>query len=223
MPLGNDLPEKVLTHDGKRVLGVAWNAAQQLWDVWVFDGRAGKKLKSWTIPKPATALPATVPMALSGDGKTLFVGGDDVASYEAETGKQLVRVKTGAVGHTLGNFPPQLAASHDGSRIAIVQCNRATPSTMLRVFDVKSGKELASHDIGNAYAPGMLFDPSGTRLAVWNVQASVLVYDAEGFAEPRKLRTPDTSPSCAAFSPNGASLAVGYQNGTALIWDLTAK
>jgi WD40 repeat protein len=69
----------------------------------------------------------------------------------------------------------------------------------------------------------MLFDPSGTRLAVWNVQASVLVYDAEGFAEPRKLRTPDASPSCAAFSPNGASLAVGYQNGTALIWDLTAK
>jgi WD40 repeat protein len=222
MPLGNDLPEKIFTHDGKRVLGVAWNAAQH-WDVWVFDGPAGKKLKSWTIPKPATRLPLTVPFVLSGDGKMLFVGGDDVASYDAETGKELVRVKTGVVGRTNNTFPPPLAASRDGSRFAIAQPNLQGPNSTLRVFDVKSGKELAAHDIGNTYVPALLFNQTGTRLAVWNVPAGVLVCDAKGTAEPRKLRAPGVAANCAAFSPNGASLAVGYQDGTALIWELAAK
>jgi WD40 repeat protein len=53
------------------------------------------------------------------------------------------------------------------------------------------------------------------------------VCDAESSATPpRKLDGHSGSNYrawCAAFSPNGASLAVGYADGTALVWDLSAK
>ena len=222
MPLGADVPERPLTHDGKRVIGAVFDAKQSRWDVTVYDGPAAKKIVTWTVPaQPGQAHPA---MVLSGDGKTLFGFDGDVVGRDPETGKEKVRVKTGPVAISPGTyFPFQVATTADGARIAVVQQNQKGGSSTLRVFEVKTGKELAAHDIGRPYYPALLFNPTGSRVAVWNVEAGVLVCDAGGPAEPRKLDAGHARPTCAAFSPNSANLVVGYQDGTALVWDLTAK
>jgi WD40 repeat protein len=41
--------------------------------------------------------------------------------------------------------------------------------------------------------------------------------------EPRKLVGGTFGATCAAFSPNGGLLVVGYQDGTALVWDMLAR
>jgi WD40 repeat protein len=75
------------------------------------------------------------------------------------------------------------------------------------------------------HLPGLRISPNGKQVAVWNMWgATVQVCDAESSrVEPRKLEGGNYRAMCAAFNPNGASLVVGYQDGTALIWDLTAK
>lgn len=219
MPLGAEIPERLLTLDGKRVIGAVFDAKQALWEVTVYDGPAGKRAATWTVAARAGARnhPA---MVLSGDGKTLFGFDGDVVGRDPDTGKETVRVKTGPLTPSGGSaFPHPLASSSDGSRIAIVQEGRGKT---VRVFEAKTGKELAAHDIGTAYSPEIAFDPRGTRVAV-RVGPAVLVCDAEGAAEPRKLVDRSSPATCMAFSPNGADLAVGYLDGTALIWDLTAK
>jgi WD40 repeat protein len=93
------------------------------------------------------------------------------------------------------------------------------------VFDAKSGKELAEHDLGRGYLPALRFSPNGKQVAVWNVWGpTVQVCDAESSATPTRMLEGGTyCATTAAFSRSGASLAVGYQDGTTLVWDLTAK
>jgi RNA polymerase sigma factor (sigma-70 family) len=223
IPIGSDIPEWPLTHDGKRVIAAVFDSKEWKWNVSVFDGPAGKKLSSWTVAAPpgAQVHPAG---ALSGDGKTLFGFDGDVVGRDPETGKELVRVKTGPVAvFPVASFPAQLATTADGARIAVVRRSPRESEQTLRLFDVKTGKELAAYDLGSAYVHGLVFDRTGSQVAVWNHGAQVMLYPAEKRTEPRKLDRGSVSPSCVAFSPNGASLAVGYLDGTALLWDLTAK
>lgn len=222
VPLGADVPERPLSVDGKRVIGAVYDAKQARWDVTVYDGPTGKRAATWTVPAKAgaTGHPA---MILSGDGKTLFGFDGDVVGRDPDTGAEKVRVKTGAVAIPGGaSLPFQLSTTSDGGRVAIGQQNQKGGGGAVRVFDTKTGKELAAHDIGRAYSPAFVFDRSGSQIAVRSGE-SVLLCDAKGTAEPRKLTNPLSRPTCTAFSPNGAALAVGYEDGTALVWDLTAK
>ncbi len=223
MPLGADVPERPLTHDGKRVIGAALDAKLGRWDVSVYDGPAGKRTSAWTVAVPPGP-PIHPAMALSGDGKFLFGFDGDVVGRDPATGKETVRLKTGPVmipGGTYSPFP--VVTTFDGTRVAVVQQNLRAQNGTLRVFEAKTGKELATHDLGRSHFPGLLFNRTGSRVAVWHNGTDVIVYNAEGRAEPRKLDSGAARVTCAAFSPNGASLAVGYENGTTLLWDLTAK
>jgi WD40 repeat protein len=49
MQLDGKAPDRVYSHDGKRVVGLTWNAEQKMWDVTVHDGPSGKKLHAWTM------------------------------------------------------------------------------------------------------------------------------------------------------------------------------
>ena len=73
--------------------------------------------------------------------------------------------------------------------------------------------------------PSLQFDPKGKSVAIWNMWSpTVQICTAESSdVEPRNLEGGNYRATGAAFSPNGASLVVGYQDGTALMWDLLAK
>src|SRR5262249_8626802 len=150
---------------------------------------------------------------------------DGIAGLDVTTGKEKLRIDAGRfeTDHGPAAFP--MAVSPDGKRIAVVTRKERERGSTLRVFEIKTGKELAAHALGSVHNPGLRFSPNGKAVAVWNVWgATVQVCDAESSqVQPRKLEGSAHHASCAAFSPNNASLAVGYADGTALIWDLAAK
>ena len=100
----------------------------------------------------------------------------------------------------------------------------------IEVFDTKTGKTVAEHAIKGEPPQSLRFSHDGARLAMWHNPdisraSAVLIWDVSAAkAVPRPLAAEEwTSATCVAFSPNGAMLAVGYADGTTLLWDLTAK
>jgi WD40 repeat protein len=92
----------------------------------------------------------------------------------------------------------------------------------LQVYDIASGKIVAEHPLEPTGVDWLRFSPNGKSVAAWS--SNVFLFDAESSqTEPRKLEGGNVPPVCAAFSPNSANLAVGYRNGTALVWNLVKK
>lgn len=215
----------VASADGKRVL-VARPSSHPLRDqVDVLDGPTGEKLAQWSHPRWPPSGIFMQPRALSGDGKQLVVlEGEAVVALNAETGEEKGRVKR-ELAKERGpmNVGPGLIASPDGSRVAVAE------RKVITIYDMKLGKTLANQTFANDFLRQMRFSPDRRYLAIWcgdyiEGQAGVEVWDIESAEKPRTFEAePWTSASCTAFSPDGSKLAVGYSNGTALIWDLTAK
>jgi WD40 repeat protein len=156
------------------------------------------------------------PIALSGDGSTVFVAGSKLVALDATTGRKKERIDSGTLDAALAS-EGSLAASSEGALLAVAD------SSSLRVVDLKSGKHLMTRE-GYFLHRQMKFSPDGKRLAVWSPsQQQFTLYDMQSAAKPLVLDGGLSPPTCCAFNSAGTSLAVGYEDGTSLVWDLTAK
>lgn len=219
--------ERVLTHDGRRAVGVRWDEAAREWAATVYDGPGGRVLHRRTFK---TGDPQAGPywwpgLALSADGARLFVAAADVQAIDLASGKQ---ERFAAVGPA--PLPdPLFAVSADGARVLLGSRDRPGAGNPARdpvrsgVYEPKTGKQLAAHELPPVPQPGVALDPGGGRYAVWSDRGPLLVCDAEPGRRPRDLTVAGQRPTCAAFSPDGKTLAVGYADGTALLWDPSAK
>jgi WD40 repeat protein len=226
MPVDDEDHDRILTSDGKRVVRLSPQKKSPLWNVAVYDGPGGKKLHGWSFrPENPLGTGGLGPTALSPDGETLYVGGEGLAVLDVKSGKEKSCLEIGNIARVEAYSNSPLVLSPDGSRVALATRNARGRGETLHVYDAKTGKSLAAHDLGDVYKPGLRFSPNGKQIAVWNVWSTTLqVFDAESsLTAPRKLEASDQRLQCVAFSPNSASLVVGYQDGTALVWDLTAK
>lgn len=216
----------VFTPDGKHLVSVRGDPAKADNIVAVHDISTGKSLREWSYQRPAGShAPFSGPHRVCGGGRFVATAEIGVIKlFDARTGKEFAAVK-----HTFDKPPatwtPNIEAAASGEKLAVIEQFKT-----VTIYEVKSGKLLARHSFPQATANGTRFSPDGNRLAVWSVRGegeagAVAVWD---------LETPDVKPrtfvaeawsvaTCVAFSPNGATLAVGYQDGTALLWDLTAK
>jgi WD40 repeat protein len=217
-------PARVLTHDGKQCLGFSWNNARLAWDVTVYDGPARRTRATWTLDSAlSNESQSWPPLALSANGRMLFVGGKQgILGLDIATGKERLRIAAPSWRPDVSSKAQRLAASPDGTRIAAVVLYAATSRSGLQVYDIATRKLVAEHPLGQTDVSSLRFSPNGKSVAAWG--DTVLLFDAESSqTEPRKLESGNGPPVCVAFRPNGASLAVGYQDGTALVWDLVRK
>jgi hypothetical protein len=136
-------------------------------------------------------------MALSADGKVLFVGGKDIVGLDVTTGKEVARIEAWPLQEPLCVVPPgvpsgvvpsahvmppppPMEVSPDGTRIAMIVVNTETQVFALHVYDLNSGQKVAEHALGWMHQPVLRFSPSGRSVAVWHKSSTtVLVCDTE--------------------------------------------
>ncbi len=181
-----------------------------------------KTLRLWSLPE-GTPLGVLRPpigpgdegelyaVALSPDGARAFVGGHTGAAWD---GSFSVYLFDTASGRMLARLPGQpapiqhLAVSPDGGRVAAALGGRAG----IRIWDAATGRLLAEDSQGWQGAARMVaFDGAG-RLAASSADGRIRLYDGAGRRIAERQPVPGARPYGLAFSPDGALIAIGYED-----------
>lgn len=174
---------------------------------------------------------AATGLAYSPDGKMLvfrdyysWIGhdrADNLCFVSAENGNLVQTIPVELPWETTA---PALFSS-DGRWLFVAVVNRDTegdaePATRIRVYDVNTGS-LAREFDGLGIIFDMSLSPDGKRLALADRQGARLLSADDGRLE-MKVGNHAREVMAVAFSPDGATLALGSIDGTASLWDVTA-
>ncbi len=110
-----------------------------------------------------------------------------------------------------------IAVSSDGMRLVGIK-----DSCVLRVWDLPSGKEVASV-AQDGWRSRASVSPDGKLIATVNADGTVRVWDGETLRLRRTMRGHVQASLVTAFSPDGQSLASGGKDTTVRIWDLASQ
>jgi WD40 repeat protein len=146
-------------------------------------------------------------LAFGPDGRLASVGLGILKIRNVENGQDLFK----AFGQS-----GKLAFSPDGKRLAT-----DGDDNELKVWDVKTGKELLVLKGHTGYVTAVAFSPDGRRLASTSEDKTVKVWDAQTVQELLTLEGHGRWASGVAFSPDGHRLAAGAADGTVKVWDAT--
>ena len=147
-------------------------------------------------------------------------------------------MSTGHLVRTLHGWPPgtgrlqraigSLAFSPDGTRVAAgfgmpaMRMPNYGPQ-MLKVWDPRTGVELAAWDAHQNTIAGLAFAPDGSRLATASMDQTVKLWEVGSWRELRSWDGRSLRSSLfqsVAFSTDGATLAAGTFGGTIVAWDV---
>ena len=190
--------------DGQTLAGGSWDNTIRLWDA--NTGRRKRTLTGHT--QEVTSI------AFSPDGKTLASGSQDntIRLWDATTGKP----KRTLTGHT--DRVASLAFSPDGRTLASGSWNYT-----IRLWDVATGRHEHTIREDTGWVGSVAFSPDGKTLASgggWD--NTIRLWDV-ATGNPKQTLTGHTeSVGSVAFSPDGKTLASGSEDGTVLLWDITA-
>lgn len=144
-------------------------------------------------------------VAFTPDGKTVVSGGFDswAVLCDMRTGKRLRRFRGGAI--------QSVAVDPEGKRLALA--NFGDGKVML--YELATGKELATCPGHRGGARVVVFSPDGKRLASGGKDKRIRVWDAATLREVRSWHVDRDMVSQLQFTPDGKGLAaVMYSNGT---------
>ena len=154
------------------------------------------------------------PRAVSWDGRYVVVtnADGDIRVWDSRDGKPVGEVIAG------GELVPSVAISPDGSRVAASVFT--TDHGAVRLWDVRTGHQVFSHDMGLDAATDMEFDQTGRNLGVGTFVGAITVLDgANGTLKVDITHTGNTvedagqTVSSVAFSPDGKTIAGGGSEG----------
>jgi RNA polymerase sigma factor (sigma-70 family) len=199
------------------------------------DGRtaaAGNHVWDLAAGRLLVALPSSCfAAAYSADGRRLFtLDRDGVRTWDATTGEERRRPIPVPYAGGTAEFSP------DGRLVAIGCVAPRTPGSPnpgdrlidpIRVWELASGREVASLLGHTDSSNGLAFSPDGQMLS--SVNGAVLNYADPGLriwdvASGKPLRRFKLAPHGAhqvAFLPNGRSIVTAGDDGTALVWDVS--
>jgi WD40 repeat protein len=206
-----DLHSVAFSPDGKTLVTSAspWAGWPGLWDL-----STGRLLRRFTTEAPD--LPGGA-VAFAADGKTLAAstGSCNIRFWGAATGREQFRPFQGqvdAAGSTIGQYVHFVLAP-DG-KTAVTTRGRGEGSGVF-VWDVAAGKErlkLADRGVPAAISPDgrLVALVSDKDLRLLNVATGLELWRLDRGARRR---------SCAAFSPDGKTLAVAGDDGAVDLWE----
>jgi len=180
-----------------------------------------KTLRLWSLPSGDPLGVLRVPIgsgeegelyavALSPDGGRAYAAGYTGRAWD---GAFAIHIFDTASGRPLARLPglpapvQHLAVSEDGQRLAAALGGRAG----VRVWETRTGRLLSGEENFGGPARMVAFDEAG-RLAATSADGRVRLYDAQGRKLAERIVVPGARPFGVAFSPDGALLAVGFED-----------
>jgi WD40 repeat protein len=194
---------------------------------WLWEARTGRPIRALPVARTSVFRVAFAP------DSTLLATGD------LDSCVKLWDVSTGRLVRTLAGWPPgtgrvqrsvgSLAFSPDGTRIA---AGFGMPSMresdygpqMVKVWDTRTGVELAAWNAHQNSISGLAFAPDGSRFATASMDRTVKLWEVGSW---RELRTwdsqsqPEPAFQSVTFSTDGATLAAGTFGGSISAWDIS--
>jgi DNA-binding SARP family transcriptional activator/WD40 repeat protein len=131
-----------------------------------------------------------------------------------------VRYADGTVGSDVrlaADTRPELAASSDGSRVAI-----ARSDGLVEILDPSTGAVERTLPGGSRNPVALAFSPDGRRLAGADFD-TVLVWPLDGDGLPQRYEGHAGEVGMAAWSPDGSTLATGATDKTVMLWDTVGR
>jgi WD40 repeat protein len=205
--------------DGRHVVSASVDATVRVWDA--TTGRVVAPPVVVRTPPPA----ANACGAIRPDGREIAVGATDgtIRLWDMDTGR-VRRTLTKHTGTVVG-----LAYDRDGLRLASTSAlgpsrNDARPGGELKLWDVASGRELATPRRGIGVFRRLAFSPDGHRLVLadggsFADSGEAYVWDVETGRELFPLRGHTTNVHQATFSPDGTRIATASMDRTVKLWD----
>jgi WD40 repeat protein/serine/threonine protein kinase len=198
----------VFSPDGKQLACALSDGTVKVW-----DAHTGKELLSQKGGRGSV-------VAFSSDGKRLVTGcragaGEDVKVWDAQTGQDLATFKAYPGG------PVKSVAFSPDDRLLVstgMVFEGKGPESMLKVWDVQSGKELFKHKLPTVVSYSAVFSPDGKRLASHTYDA-VKVWHAQTGEELLTLKGHTGGVNRVVFSPDGKRLVSAASDKTIRMWD----
>jgi WD40 repeat protein len=146
------------------------------------------------------------------DGKVLITGGSNgtgIKLTEIASGRLIREVKG-----TEGFFPPQpIAVSPDRTLLAT-----GGPEQWVRIWDIASGRLVASSPQKVRFLHALAFSPDGRLLAYADELGAIFLWDFVGRRLLGKLVGHSGNVNALAFSPDGRTLASAGMDHTVRLW-----
>jgi WD40 repeat protein len=187
----------------------------------LYDAVSGRQLRTFGLVKGSPR-----GGALSPDGRTVAVADGDGHLYEADTGRERLRLARveGSTFHEIYD----LYFSPDGTKVATISSgpgistwNSQAPAACL--WDARDGHRLAelkySEQTHGGPVYGVDFSPDGHRLATASGDHTARIWDVATGHERIVLRGHGASVGSVAFAPDGRRVLTASDDGTARIWD----
>jgi WD40 repeat protein len=199
--------------DGKRLLSTSKDG--QSW-----DATTGRQVKVYE--KPNTYSGSILSAEWSPDGKRVALAGDEIYLFDAASGKYLRSLKfpNSRPSNDGATVIRAISWSPDGKYIASTTRADAPNEGLVVLWDVGTGKIIASLSGHSSTPMSLSWSPDGKHLAsasfdgtvrVWQVAAGKTIYIYTGHQSGAPLRS-------VAWSPDGRSLAAASANGEVHIW-----
>ncbi len=188
-------------------------------------GRQGADLGCFGWPRargPRQHAPEVVAALFTPDGRDVIAATSDglVVRWDAATGDKRAKLK-----HELGDCRIEsMAISPQGTKLAIAATLFPGRGSTLILHNVGDGGLTATTTITPLGAQCVAFAPDGKTLAVTGSRDQhVGVYGADTGNLEVALTGLMNYPITAAYSPDGRTLAVGYDSSAVRLWDLATK
>lgn len=147
-------------------------------------------------------------VAFTPDGQALVIGANEpvIRMYQAGTGE---------LRHTLTGLGLSVAVSPNGQVLAAPGWNK---DTQIHLWDIATGASLANLHAHNGQIHGLAFSPDGNFLVAGANDGAVVLWRVADWTIARRGNVPYGADSV-AFSPDGATVAIGTYQGLYL-WQL---